>query len=121
MSKNALALSVSESSYSKIIIGEKRVLITKEKLDLSENADCFIDDGTHNSIKAHVTELIEYSVFGFKEAFQSFMEHNSRLLNGECISETGLTSTRAVCFFERFRFRLVIFWSSYWGNTQIEL
>lgn len=91
MSKNALTLSVSESSYSKIITGEKRVLITKEKLDLSENADCFIDDGTHNSVKAHVTELIEYSVFGFKEAFQSFMEHNSRLLNGECISETGLT------------------------------
>ena len=53
MSKNALTLSVSEISYSKIITGEKRVLITKEKLDLSENADCFIDDGTHNSIKAH--------------------------------------------------------------------
>lgn len=91
MSKDTLVFSISESLYAKIISGKKKVLITKEKLDLSENADCFIDDGTHNSVKAHIAELIEYSVSGFKDTFQSFMEHNSRLLNGECISDTGLT------------------------------
>lgn len=91
MSKDTLVFSISESLYAKIISGKKKVLITKEKLDLSENADCFIDDGTHNSVKAHIAELIEYSVSGFKDTFQSFKDHNPRLLNGECISDTGLT------------------------------